>query len=172
MKPPKRPILKFLFLLIPVLGIVTCSAPGDKLRPGQFMTNFQLDTLTHQRFYLNQQTGKPVVLVFWATWCRYCKTEMVELQPLTRLPGWQDVVIASVCTDPENLSDVKDIVSHLNITYPVLLDHNGQLFNKYGLTTLPTTLIIDQNQRLCSFKTGYDANILNLVKDTVANLGK
>jgi peroxiredoxin len=165
-----KPILNFLTCFGLVLSLINCGETAGPPGIGKTAANFQLNTLEHERFYLNQNKGKVVVLVFWATWCRACKTEMVVLQELTMLPGWQGVTVAAVCTDPENLGLVKNIVQNLKISYPVLLDPEARLFEKFQLTAYPTTLIFDRQQRLSLVRVGYDAVVMNQVKSKVLSL--
>jgi peroxiredoxin len=165
-----KPILNFFILFGLVFLTISCAKIDGPPGIGKTVTNFRLNTLGHERFYLNQHKGKVVVLVFWATWCRACKTQMVVLQTFTALPGWQDVIVAAVCTDPENLADVKSIVQNLKISYPVLLDPDARLFNKFQLTAYPTTLIIGPQGRLSFTRVGYDAAIMNQIKSKVISL--
>lgn len=165
-----RPILNFLILLGLVLSLIRCGETDGPPGLGEKAANFRLNTLDHERFYLNQYKGNVVVLVFWATWCRACKTEMVVLQNFTAQPGWKDVIVAAVCTDPENLDDVKSIVQNLKITFPVLLDHEARLFEKFQLTAYPTTLIFDQQQRLSFVRVGYDPGIMKQIRSKALSL--
>lgn len=162
----------FLILSGLLLSLVCCGKAEGPPGIGDAAANFHLNTLGHERFYLNQHKSNVVVLVFWATWCRSCKTEMVALQSLANQPGWQDVTVAAVCTDPENLGDVKNIVKNLKISYPVLLDHGARLFKKFNLTAYPTTLILGPGQRLRFVRVGYDPAIMNQVKSKVMSLLK
>ncbi len=165
------PRIPKLFLILGlILSVTHCGPKHNGLDIGDTVPNFRLDTLGHERFYLNQHKNKVVVLVFWATWCRPCKTEMVELQTLTKQPGWKNVTVAAVCTDPENTGDAKNIVRQLELTYPILMDHASQLYKKFGLTARPTTLIIDGHQRLSFFRVGYDSNIKAQINSKVISL--
>jgi len=167
-----KPILSFLTCFALVLSLINCGSPDRPPGIGKKTANFQLNTLEHERFYLNQNKGKVVVLVFWATWCRACKTEMAILQDFIALPAWQEVTAAAVCTDPENLGQVKSIVQNLKISYPVLLDPGARLFQKFQLTAYPTTLIIDQRQRLNFIRVGCDPTIMNQIKSKVISLAR
>jgi len=165
-----RPIPRYFLILGLVLSITGCGTSDNAPAVGDTVSDFRLDTLTHERFYLNQHRDKVVVLVFWATWCRPCKTEMVELQHLARQPGWKNVTAAAVCTDPENIGDVGNIVRSLELTYPILLDYESRLYDKFGLSAHPTTLIIDRNQRLSFIRVGYDSNIMAQINSKVVSL--
>jgi len=165
-----KPILIFFTCFGLVLPLINCGNTDEPGGIGKTAANFQLNTLEHERFYLNQNKGKVVVLVFWASWCRACKTEMVVLQEFTTLPDWEEVIVAAVCTDPENLDLVKNIVENLKISYPVLLDPGARLFEKFQLTAYPTTLVFDRQQRLSFVRVGYDAIVMNQVKSKVLSL--
>ena len=163
-------ILKRFLLLGLILSITGCGTTDNALNIGDTVSDFRLDTLTHERFYLNQHKDKVVVLVFWATWCRPCKTEMIELQSLTKRPEWKNVTVAAVCSDPENTIDAENIVRHLEITYPILMDYNSHLGNKFGVSAHPTTMIFDLRRRLSFVRVGYDSNMMAQINSKVVSL--
>lgn len=148
----------------------SCGTASDKVTPGDIAKDFRLDTLTHERFYLNQHKDKVVVIVFWTTWCNVCKAELVELKSLMNMPGHDNLVIAGICCDPENINNVKWIVENLNIDYPVLLDKGQIVTGKYRISAFPTTVIIDQKGVVSFIKEGYNSAIADQVKTKVASL--
>ena len=155
------------------LGVLlsSCGADSDKVSPGDIAKDFRLDTLTHKRFYLNQHKDKVVVLVFWTTWCSVCKTELVELNSLRKnLPGGKNLVVAGICSDPENINDIKQFAKNLNIDYPVLLDKRRSVTGRYGISSFPTTVIIDQKGVVSFVREGYNSAIANQVKTKIAGL--
>jgi len=148
----------------------SCGKDNDMISPGDIAKDFRLDTLTHKRFYLNQHKDKVVVLVFWATWCSACKAELVKLKSLKNMPGGENLVVAAVCSDPENINDVKQIARNLNIDYPVLLDKGQVVTDRYGIYSHPTTVVINQKGVASFIREGYNAAIANQVKTKVAGL--
>jgi thiol-disulfide isomerase/thioredoxin len=132
--------------------------------------DFRLDTLGHDRFYLNQHRGKVVVLAFWATWCIACKSELVELKSVAAAPEYKDVFFAAVCNDAENIDDAKKVIESLGIDYPVLLDKDAKVFKSLGLSAVPTTIVIDQAGRVSLTKLGYDAGIMRQIKKNIETL--
>jgi len=139
-------------------------------RTGSETIDFRLDTLGHERFYLNQHRGKVVVLAFWETWCTACKSELVELKSLTAAPEYKGIVVAAVCNDPENIDDVKKITESLAIDYPVLLDKQAKVSKKLAISAVPTTLIIDQSGKISLTRQGYDAGIMRQIKKNIETL--
>lgn len=132
--------------------------------------DFRLDTLDHQRFYLNQYRGKTVVLVFWATWCIPCKKELIALNDYTGKPEFSDVVFAGVCYDPEDLDDVKRIVKTLNISYTVLLDNQTKVAEKLGVKAVPTTVVINPKSEISLKEEGYDVETMQKIMKHVQQL--
>jgi peroxiredoxin len=158
-------------LAICVLALLCgCRKNKDVHDTDNVAMDFRLDTLSHERFYLNQYRGKVVVLTFWSTWCTICKTEMIELKSFASAPEYKNVVIAAVCNDPENIDDVKTIVRVLDINYPVLLDKKANIFKKLKMSVVPTTIVIDQSGKISLTRQGYDANIKKQIKTSVENL--
>ncbi len=166
--------MRLSYVIIPALCVVAflcgCRDDKDTFSTDNGAIDFRLDTLRHERFYLNQYRGKVVVLTFWSTWCTICKSEMVELKSFAGAPEYKNLVIAAVCNDPENIDDVKTIVQALDINYPVLLDKKANVFKKLKMSAVPTTIVIDQAGKISLTRQGYDANIMKQIKTSVESL--
>lgn len=130
------------------------------LSMGQAVPPFRLDTLGHERFYLEDHRQSPVVLVFWATWCRSCKKEMAALNAMNRDPRFREVVFAAVCVDPENQEDIRRIIAGLGLSYLVLLDQESRLYRKFQIEALPFTLLMAPGGGLAFARTGYDGVLM------------
>lgn len=152
------------------LSLAGCRDDGDTLGAGDLAKDFRLETLSRDRFYLNQHVDKVVVLTFWTTWCRFCKSQMVELKSFADLPAAEGLVIAAVCADPENIEDVKTVVEELGIKYPVLLDRGARVSQKYQISQFPTTVVIDKGRKIALLRQGYNPAIMQQIKTNVVNL--
>ncbi len=146
--------------IICLLTICLCDCGGNSLTLGKRVPSFRLDTLRHERFYLEDYRQKTVILVFWATWCRSCKKEMAALEALHRDSRFRDVAMAAVCTDPEHRTDIETIISGLGISYPVLMDTDARLYKRFDIEALPFTMLIRPGGRLAFKRTGYDGVLM------------
>lgn len=136
-------------------------AVGDKVH------DFRLETLDHGRFYLNRHQGRVTVLVFWATWCVHCKQELRALSGLARSVSEKGLTLAGVCTDPENLSLVRETVTGLPLVFPILLDQGERLFKRWGLRGLPSTVLVGPHGKVISIHRGFNPQIFQHLKSEI-----
>jgi peroxiredoxin len=109
------------------------------------VADFKLKDISGKEVKLSDYRGKIVILNFWATWCRYCKQEMPDLNELNKqLEKGKDAVIIAVDVQ-EDLNTVKSFLNANNISLNVLLDEDGAVTQTYGVTGFPTTLVIDRD---------------------------
>ena len=87
--------------------------------------------------------GKVVFLNFWATWCESCREEMPSMERLYREfkgKGFEIVAVNVKDKRPEALAFVKQ----LKLTYPIVMDPEGEVGLLYGAFGLPATYLIDR----------------------------
>jgi thiol-disulfide isomerase/thioredoxin len=112
--------------------------------PGRAAPEFTLKRLGGGQESLGETRGHPVVINFWASWCSPCRVEMPELvyaYEAHRSEGLK--VLAINLTDQERRKDVSKFVEELAMPFPVLLDENGRVRERFGLVSLPTTIFVD-----------------------------
>ncbi|OAB42472.1 TlpA family protein disulfide reductase [Paenibacillus glacialis] len=122
------------------------SSAGVKvgIKKGDTAPDFKLLTLDEKQMKLSEFAGKKVILNFWATWCPPCRVEMPHMEKLYK-DYEEDVVVLSVnLTQTEkNQSDVIAFVEDFGLTFPVVMDIEGDVATTYQIFTYPTTYIID-----------------------------
>lgn len=86
---------------------------------------------------------KPVLLVFWATWCPECEAAIPEINALTTGPLAEKLQIFGL-DFRESREKVTRAVKSRGIRYPVLLDGKGKVARAYGVVGIPTYILIDR----------------------------
>ena len=101
--------------------------------------------------------GKPMVISFWATWCKPCKRELKAIQEV--YPDCQDEtgvkLIAVSIDEAQNAQKVKPLVDGMGWEYDVLLDPNGEFKRQMGVTDVPHAFIVDGEGNVVWSHKGY-----------------
>jgi peroxiredoxin len=101
--------------------------------------------------------GRVVLLTFWTTWCPPCRTEMLSMAGLYQAYKHQGVEVVAVSSDVQGVEVVQPFVTQLHLSFTTLLDATGQVTRLYGVTSLPTTYLLDREGRLVTVAVGgYD----------------
>src|SRR5512141_3500665 len=110
--------------------------------------DFTLQGLDGQPVSLSQFLGKkPVLLVFWATWCPECKAAFPKINALYGGPVGQKMQILAL-DFRETREKVAAAVKSHDIRYPVLLDERGQVARAYRVAGIPTYVIIGRDGKV------------------------
>ncbi|MEO2005156.1 MAG: TlpA disulfide reductase family protein, partial [Candidatus Poribacteria bacterium] len=86
--------------------------------------------------------GKVVLLNFWATWCPPCVREIPDLVALRKELGPEQVEILGISLDTVE-DDVREFVRQRGVTYPAAVDTAGVSAMYGGVSSIPTTFVID-----------------------------
>ncbi|KIL38565.1 hypothetical protein SD70_25460 [Gordoniibacillus kamchatkensis] len=105
---------------------------------------FALSALDGNTYQVGGARDKPLVLNFWATWCPPCKQEAPDLADLyDRYKDRVDFYGINL-TQSDKLADVRQFVSDYRLTFPILLDKDGAVADKYKFVFIPTSYLIDR----------------------------
>ncbi|MFF2908436.1 peroxiredoxin family protein [Paenibacillus sp. NPDC057934] len=112
---------------------------------GQVAPDFSLQDLSGNPVRLSDYKGKRVMLNFWATWCPPCRVEMPHMQSIYENYESEDVVILGVnmTLTEKALGDVQPFVQEQKLTFPIVLDEDGELMQTYQIVAYPTTYVLD-----------------------------
>ncbi|MDO5720474.1 MAG: TlpA disulfide reductase family protein [Actinomycetaceae bacterium] len=88
-------------------------------------------------------------LVFNATWCASCRSEIPEIQQLAERP---DVEVVAIYLK-ENTAQVRDFAEKLDLTYTQVPDANGEISAAYGMNSVPAHVLIEDGE-VTYLKTG------------------
>ena len=105
---------------------------------------FTVRNLKGQRIQLADHKGKVVILNLWATWCGPCRVEMPGMENLYRRYRSQGLEILAVSLDKGSSDKVQTFADEYQLSFPVLLDSDGQVESRYDSFTIPTTYVIDK----------------------------
>jgi peroxiredoxin len=131
------------------------ATPSGPKAPG-----FTLPSLDGGSVSLADYEGEKVVLIdFWSTVCDPCLAEMPELIELYEQKKAQGFEILAISTDaPETAANVSATVSKLRMPFPVLLDEETEVMDRYNPKgELPFTVVVDRDGRIVLKRASYQA---------------
>jgi len=137
--------------------------------PGNVAPGFSLKSLEGKEFSLQTalESG-PVVLSFFKVSCPVCKFAFPFLERLFKTYGGDRVTFLGVSQD--NISASRDFAHDFGVTFPVLIDAPGySVSNAYGLTTVPTYFLINQDGKVQVASVGFGKAEIESIADTLAD---
>ena len=140
--------LPFILLALVLAGAVGLQKFQGTGSTGYEAADFALPGLDGTRRKLSDFRGNVVFLNLWATWCPPCVAEMPSIEALYRRFHSQGLVILAVSADSTGAAAVAPLVKQLGVTFPVLLDPEGTLSPRYGVTGYPETFVIGRDGRV------------------------
>ena len=101
--------------------------------------------------------GKPIVISFWATWCKPCKKELNTIAEVYE--EWQEETgVKLVALSIDNARSTAKVAPYVNASgweYEVLLDPNGDFKRAMSVTTVPHTFLLNAKKEIVWQHKGY-----------------
>ncbi|PQJ95921.1 peroxiredoxin family protein [Chromatium okenii] len=115
---------------------------GQPLAP-----QFNLPGTDGKMYRLTDYRGKPLILNFWATWCPACLAEMPSLQRAHHALARDGIPVIAINVG-EDAETVAEFTQRMPLPFPLPLDQNSAVAQRYPLIGLPTTFIIDAKGKI------------------------
>ncbi len=113
-----------------------------KLEVPQPAPDFRLLDLDNKIHTLADYKGKPLIVNFWATWCRPCREELPSLNRAWAKVKDQGVKMIAINIG-EDPTAVFSFIQQYPIDFRVLLDPESDELNNWQMKGLPTTYILN-----------------------------
>ena len=116
-----------------------------RLGKGVPALNFTFPGLDGKKVSLADYKGKVVLLNIWATWCAPCVAEMPSMEKLYQELKDEGFELLAVSVDETGAEVVAPFMKKHKLSFPVLLDTQGDIKSLYQLTGIPESFIMDKD---------------------------
>jgi peroxiredoxin/outer membrane lipoprotein-sorting protein len=135
---------------------VTRAAPESML--GKPAPDFALPDLDGRQIRLSALRGKPVLLEFWATWCKPCQNAMPVIEMIHRSLAGKGLVVLAVDDEPPEVSG--PFLKRFGYTLDTLVDSRKEAANAYHVYGIPTLVLIDQAGKIVFYEIDFSSEKL------------
>ena len=134
--------------------------------------DFNLRNLQGERVNLKTLLAKgPVLLDFWATYCKPCIKAMPKLQKIHEKYGKSGLTVLGVNVDgPRGQNRVKPFLRARRVNFPIALDSDSAVMRRMQVNVLPTTLLITPDGEIALRQVGYNSKNAETLLAAVAAL--
>ena len=155
-----------------ILSIILIFSLFSNITADQKSPDFTLRNLDGGKFNLYEQLEtNPVLIDFWATWCKPCIRALPHLNRIYDLYSEKGLNVYAISVDnPKSRSKVKPFVKSKGYKFSVLLDSDQSVRKLFGGTSIPLTLLIDQSGEIVYRHLGYVAGDENKLIEEIEKL--
>lgn len=138
----------------------------------QKIENFKLKDLKDEKVELKQLLKRgPILLDFWATWCKPCATSMPELNTFYKKYRNSGLQVIGINEDGDRTrAKVEPFIRDLKIEYLILLDDNNDVMRKLGVNRLPAALLIARNGKVVARFTDLEKDVYTGLQNEIEAL--
>lgn len=132
----------------------------------------EVKTLDNKTFNTKDisNNGKPIIISFWATWCKPCVNELTTISDV--YDEWKEEtgvkLIAISIDDSKTSGNVSPLVNGKSWDYEVYLDVNSDFRRAMNVNLIPHTFVINGNNEIVwqhtSFSQGSELQLIDIVR--------
>lgn len=153
-----------IFVLVILSSLFTnfAFAKSALLAPDFELVNLKKNTVALSSYRRLQQ---PVLLIFWTTWCPYCRDQLMEINDKYAQLTKDNLGLLAINVG-ESIAKVEKFVSLRNFSYEFLLDQNTDVARSFDIMGVPTYVLIDKDGYILSVDNSFPKKEIEGLVDT------
>ena len=147
----KRTLISILFILANTICIAQTK---NTTLPSVNIKSVEGKTINTESF---ENQGNPIVISFWATWCKPCAKELNAISEV--YDDWQEEtgvkVIAVSIDDSRNAAKVGPFANGKDWPFEIYIDPNSDLKRALNVNAIPHTFLLNAKKEIVWQHTSY-----------------
>jgi peroxiredoxin len=167
-----------IWILITLLVLAYAGTVLGDAKVGDEAPSFKTTTIDGRPFRSDTVTGeKAILVIFWATWCKHCKTVVAGLNRLHATYNAKEMTVLGINIGVrDSMRRINRFVKKYKVSYPVVFDQETRITKKFGILGVPTVVFVDKEGIIRLRSTGFRAELWKrvekLIKPDQANPSK
>ncbi|TAL18461.1 redoxin domain-containing protein [bacterium] len=162
-----------LLLLACILVSAAHASAFRRVQEGSKIEDFTLETIDGKDFSLSKNLGeKATLVIFWASWSPRSVEALADYQKIYEKRSGAGLQVIAINAEhqefvPGEMGLYRAAVSLAGAKYPVLMDKSLTLYNEYGVSALPSTLLLDSSSTIVYALSGYPTSMRDELREKV-----
>ena len=152
------------FVVAALVALAWPAAASDATQPAPAFT---LASRAGGEVSLADLKGQVVMINFWASWCGPCRQEFPALDQIYAKYKPMGFTLVAINVESEK-SDAEKFLSRTPASFPILFDPDNKVSSQYGVSAMPTTILVDRQGRVRwlhrAYKPGDEAEYIEQIR--------
>lgn len=110
--------------------------------------------LNGQHFDLYQNSKRPILIHFWATWCPVCKLEQSNIENISK-----DHPVMTIAMQSGDNEELSQFMRQEKLSFKVINDEKGVLSQSYNIRGVPVSFIVNKENQIKFVEVGYTTEL-------------
>lgn len=144
--------------IIPIIiALLAITYSSTALEVTRTFPDFKLDTPEGETVELGEvlENG-PVIVTFWATWCKACIKELRKLSGMEELLESRDITLLAINEDgPRTRGKIRPFIKKEGWTFTTGIDKGGKIKIAAGIADIPELFILGESGEILYHHIGF-----------------
>ena len=139
-------------------GVLAFQSRNMLAADGEVAPELRGTTLSGQPYDLEDVSGKPALVYFFAPWCHICAASSGNLNRLRRWRNTDDIEIVAVALDWREVEEVRDYIERHDLNVTVVLG-DASVSRQWQIQAFPSYYVLNGEHRVIRRDIGYSTQL-------------
>jgi len=148
-------------------ALAACAWPAAATDGSVPAPAFTLSSRAGGEVSLADLKGQVVMINFWASWCGPCRQEFPALDQIYAKYKPMGFTLVAINVESEK-ADAEKFLATTPASFPILFDPDNKVSGSYGVSAMPTTVLVDRQGRVRwlhrAYKPGDEAKYIEQIR--------